>query len=225
MALELSATLTFSSTLVTLTNDTGDYNVSTNPTGYGTPNPAFAALAHYAIIRKKNVNDVADAVQSLTAYDEETAESFTCSRAIDGWYEGTLIDILIWTAGTYASGYVVYYNGVIYQSSTSTTGTPGVSGDWTVITDLEDIEDAATVYTYAIGRTTAYDADTYWSKQIAQNSQRGLCGICDDDRQKSRLDKIEFHLSVVLAADQQGDQTEAQWNVLTLIDLGAVAED
>jgi hypothetical protein len=224
MALSLSATLTFTASQVTLTNTTGDYNVSTNPTGYGTPNPAFNALAHYAIIRKKNVNDVADEVLTLDSYNVITAESFTCDRAIDGWYEGTLIDILIWTAGTYASGYVVYYNGVIYQSNTSTTGTPGVSGDWDVVTDLTEIEDNDTVYTYAIGRTTAYDADTYWSKQIAQNSQRGRCGICDDDRQKDRLDKIEFHINCVLVADQLGNNQDAEWNVLTLIDLGAVAE-
>lgn len=222
MALELSATLTFSATQVTLTNDTGDYNVSTNPTGYGTPNPAFNALAHYAIIRKKNVNDVADEVLTLDSYSPTSAETFTTDRELDGWFEGTLIDILIWTAGTYASGYVVYYNGVIYQSNTSTTGTPGVSVDWTVVTDLESIEDNATVYTYAIGRSTAYDADVYWSKQIAANSEQGRCGICQDDRQKERLDKIEFHVNAVLVADQQGDNLEAEWNVQSLILLGAV---
>jgi len=222
MALELSGTVTFTSALVTLTNDTG----SVAATEYGVGgNPAFVDLAHYAIIRKKNVNDVADEVKTLSSYNVITATTFTCTRDIDGWYEGTLIDIVIWTAGTYASGTVKYYNGVIYLSNTSTSQTPGAGAEWDVVTDLEDIEDNSTIYTYAIGRTTAYDADTYWSKQIAQNSQRGLCGICDDDRQKSRLDKIEFHLSVVLAADQQGDNTEAEWNVLTLIDLGAVAED
>jgi len=222
MALSLSATVTFSATQVTLTNDTGDYDVSTNAGGYGTPNPAFNALAHYAIIRKMNVNSVANEVLVLDSYTPTTAEVFTTDRDVDGWFEGTLIDILIWTAGTYASGYVVYYGGVIYQASTSTTGTPGVSGDWTVISDLEDIEDHATVYTYAIGRSTPYNADVYWALQIAANSQRGLCGLCEDDRQKERLDKIEFHINAVLNADQNEDHEEAEWNVQSLILLGAV---
>jgi hypothetical protein len=224
MALSLTATLTFSATEVILTNTTGDYDNPDNLGGYGTPNPAFNALAHYAIIRKKNVNDVDDVVQTLDISNPITAESFTCDRGSDGWFEGVLIDIEIWSAGSFSADDVVYHNAVIYKANTNTSGTPGASADWDVVSDLADIEDNGSIYTYTVGRTTAYDADTYWSKQIAQNSQRGRCGICDDDRQKERLDKIEFHINCVLVADQQGNNQDAEWNVLTLIDLGAVAE-
>ena len=219
MALSLSSALTFSATQVILTNNTGDYSVS-NTGGYGSPNLAFADLAHFAIIRKKNVNGVADEILAINSYDELTAVEFTFTRLIDGYYEGTLIDILIWTAGTYAADRVVYYNGVIYQANTSTTGTPGVSADWDVAA-LADVEESDDVYTAVDGRTTPYNADVYWSKQIAQNSQRGRCGICEDDRQKERLDKIEFHINCVLVADQQGNNQDAAWNVLALIELGA----
>ena len=220
MALSLSAALTFTATQVVLTNDTGDYSID-NTGGYGAPNTPFASLAHYAIIRKKNVNGVADEVLAINSYDPLTVEEFTFTREIDGYYEGTLIDINIWTAGTYAAGKVVYYNGSIYVANTSTTETPGTGDEWDITSDLTEIEDSDDVYTAIDGRTTPYNADVYWSKQIAQNSQRGRCGICEDDRQKERLDKIEFHISCVLVADQQGNNQDGEWNVLSLIELGA----
>lgn len=222
MALSLTAVVTFTADQVVLTNDTGDYDLATNPSGYGAPNPEFTDLVHYAIIRKKNVNSVADEVLTVDSYNQISAESFTADREADGWYEGVLIDIEIWSAGAYAINYVVYHNGVIYMANTGTSGTPGASGDWDVVSSLEDIEDNDTIYTNSNGRTTPYNADVYWSKQIAQNSQRGRCGVCEDDRQKERLDKIEFHINCVLVADQQGNNSDAEFNVLTLINLGAI---
>ncbi len=225
MALSQSSTLTFSATQVVLTNTTGDYDNPDNLGGYGTPNPAFADLAHYAIIRKKNVGeDAEDELLTLDSYNPITATSFTATRTDDGWHEGVLIDIIIWTAGTYAAGQVRYYNGGIWMANTSTTGTPGVSPDWDSVS-LEDIEENDSVYAYAYGRSTAYNSDTYWSREIAKNSQRGRCGICEDDRQKERLDRIEFHINAVLVADQQGNNQDAEFNSLALVELGAVLED
>lgn len=223
MALALSGALTFTSTQVVLTNSTGNYS-GTNLTGYGSPNALFTAYSHRAIIRKKNVNSVADVVLTLDTYNAVTAESFTTTRDSDGWYEGILLDILIWVAGTYASGYVVSHNGIVYQSNQSTTETPGAGSQWTVVSSLTSIETHSTVVKDTDGRTTPYNADVYWSRQIAQNSQRGRCGICEDDRQKERLDKIEFHINAVLIADQQGNNDSGEWNVLRLIELGAIAE-
>jgi len=104
-----------------MTNVTGDYHAVDNPTGYGTPNAAFAEYAHYAIIRKKNVNEVADEDLVVEAYDETTETEFVAPRTVDGWYQGVELSIPVWTAGTYASGTVKYYNGVIYQANTSTS--------------------------------------------------------------------------------------------------------
>lgn len=36
-------------------------------------------------------------------------------------------------AGTYESGAIVKLSGVVYQANTQTSGTPGISGDWTVL--------------------------------------------------------------------------------------------
>lgn len=221
MALTVALELEFAASEVTLVDASGDYHAVDNPTGYGAPNAAFSDYAHYAIIRKKNVNDVADEVLALDSYDEVTAEEFVADRSVDGWYEGCKLNIPVWTAGTYASGTVKFYNGVIYKSNTSTAQQPP-HANWDIITDLEDIEGNSSIITTYEGRVTAYNGDVYWSKQIALNSQAGHCGLCEDDKKKARLDKIYRYIQNVLVADQLGDNQNGEWNALQLIAMGAI---
>lgn len=224
MALVVDVELSFSKTQVFFEDITGAYHAVDNPTGYGAPNDAFTDFVHYAIIRKKNVNDVDDSILTLDAYNPVTATEFEADRDVDGWYEGTKFTIRIWSAGSYAAGTVRSHNGVIYEANTLTSQTPGAGAQWDVVSDLEEIEDNATVTVTRDGRVTAFYADLYWSKQIAANSKGGRCGICKDDRQKERLDRIESHLNAVLVADQKGNNQDGEWNVLALIQLGAVDE-
>jgi len=229
MALSVTVTETFSATKVILTDTTGDYVAVTNPNGYGTPNAEFTDFGHYAIIRKKNVNSVADEVLALDSYDPLTATEFTADRAVDGHFEAKKLNIPIWlvgtsyVAGSLATGNVVDYNGTPYYSIQSGAGhIPSSSPTyWTAVADLTTIESNPTITVTTKGRVTEYNADVYWSKQIANNSQRGLCGIPVDDRQKSRLDTIYLHLQMVLVADQLGSYQDGEWNVLALRSLGA----
>jgi hypothetical protein len=221
MALIVVPVFQFSLTTITMVDMTGAYNVTTNPTGYGSPNPAFTDYAHYAIIRKKNVNSVADSALTLSSYNPITDVNYSAPRAVDGWYQGTKLNILIWTAGTYASGTVRYYSGVIYQANTSTSSTPGADGTWTVVTDLTTIEANASVVATVINRDTAYNADVYWSSQIAELTKQGNLAIEDDDRDKNRLDTIYRTIQQVLVADQRGNNTAGEWCVLRLQLLGA----
>ncbi len=231
MALTVVATLTFSADAVILTDTTGAYDVSSNPTGYGTPNAEFTDFAHYAIIRKKNVNDVDDETLTMDTYNPISDTVFQADREVDGWYEGKKFNVTIWdagdtyTGGTIDTGSVVYFSGVLYYCNTTTSA--GESplthpAKWTAVSDITGVEDNSTVTVTTIGRVTAYNADVYWSRQIAANSQRGLCGVCEDDKLKVRLDTIYRYVQNVLVADQFGDNTNGEWNVLRLIALGAV---
>lgn len=222
MALEISVALSFSRTAVTFTDGTGDYDAGDNPGGYGAPNDEFSDFAHYAIIRKKNVNDVDDEILELDAYNPLTATEFTTERAVDGWYEGTKLNIRIWSAGIYNVDTVRYHSGVIYKANTLTSQTPGAGAQWDVVTDLTTIESNNSVTVTRDGRVTPYNADLYWGKQIAANSKQGKCGICQDDRQKERLDRILRHIHAVNVADAYGFNQDGEWNVLALIQLGAV---
>lgn len=221
MALTVALELVFSASTVQLNDITGSYDAVDNPDGYGSPNAEFSDYAHFAIIRKKNVNSVADVVLALSVYDELTATAFVGARSVDGWHEGCKLNIPIWTAGTYPSGTVKFRNGVIYKANTSTSQQPP-HADWDVITDLEDVEGNSSIITTYEGRVTPYNADVYWSKQIALNSQAGHCGLCEDDKKKARIDKIYRYIQNVLVADQLGDNTNGEWNALQLIAMGAV---
>lgn len=220
MALVVTGSMSFSSSKVIITNTTGTYDALTNTTGYGTPNPDFDDYAHYGIIRKKNVNSVADEILTLDSYDPLTALSIQATRSVDGWYEGKLLDILIWTAGTYAAGIVKYRNGVIYEANISTNTTPGAGGDWDVVTDLTTIEDNASVITTTIGRVTPFDADVYWSQQLAGQAQQGTLWNVDD-RVSSRLDRIYSLVQQVYSADQLGNNTQGEFIILRLQIMGA----
>lgn len=221
MSLVVKIAISFSATQVIVDDVTGAYNVTTNPGGYGAPNNAFSDYAHYLVLRKKNVNNVADVVMSLNSYTPSSATEWAATRTIDGWYEAKKLNIPVWTAGTYASGTVKYYGGQVYQSNTSTSSTPGADGTWVVVSDLTTIEDNATIITTILGRSTVYNANVYRAKQIALSSQQGRCAIADDDRLKSRYEKIDYHLQAALNADQLGLNSDAEFNVQALILLGA----
>lgn len=231
MALTVTDSMSFSEDSVILTDTTGDYDAVDNPGGYGTPNAAFADYAHYAIIRKKNVNNVADEVLTLNSYNPITDTEFSAARDRDGWYEGVKLNIPIWdtgfvaTGGTAATGSVVYHSGVVYYCNTSNTNeSPTASpAKWTSVSDLTTIEDNPTLIATIVDRVTAYDADVYWSGQIAELSQQGLTWQEPDNKLRARLQLIYEQIQVVLVADQLGNNTDGEWAVLRLRNLGAKA--
>lgn len=222
MALLTTVSMSFTASTVVLANTTGTYDALTNLTGYGTPNAAFSDYAHYAIIRKKNVNNVADEVLVLSSYDPTLAVSFSAPRATDGWYEGKELSILIWTAGTYAADIVKYNGGVVYKANTSTSEEPGTGSDWDVVSDLTTIEGNASIIETTIGRVTPYNADVYWSKKKALYAQQGRNGLTLEDKAQARMDTIYRKIQEVLVADQLGLDTDGEWIVLDLIEMGAV---
>lgn len=222
MALVVTASMSFSATKVVITDTTGTYDALTNPTGYGTPNAEFDDFARYAIIRKKGVNSTPDEVLTLDAHNPLTATYIQADRSVDGWFEADLMCILIWTAGTYPAGTVRYHNGVVYEANTSTSATPPTSA-WNVIADLTDLEDNSTIVETIVGRVTPYDADTYWSQQIAGQAQQGTLWNVDD-RVSSRLDRIYSLVQQVLSADQLGNNTQGELIVLRLQIMGAKRE-
>lgn len=221
MALVPIATMTFAASTVSVNDATGSYDVTTNPTGYGSPNAAYSDYAHFAIIRKKNVNSVADVLLELTSYDETVATSFSAPRTVDGWHEGKLLNIPLWTAGTYAADIVKYHNGVIYKANTSTSQEPP-HADWDIVSDLTTLEGNASIIETTISRVTPYNADVFWSKKEALYAQQGRNGLTLEDKAQARQQTIYRKIQQVLVADQLGLDTDGEWIVLDLIEMGAV---
>lgn len=103
---------------------------------YGSPNSARNTLALYLFLYKRDAlsNDVAISVDNTTPLT--VAQWPFTLPAADGIFIAVPMGITIWQAGTYANLAGVYYNGVYYRSNKSTSGTPGVSIDWDVVTNL-----------------------------------------------------------------------------------------
>lgn len=221
MALVPVATMTFAASTLSVNDATGSYDVTTNPTGYGSPNAAYSDYAHYAIIRKKNVNGVADSLLVLTSYDETVATSFSAPRTVDGWYEGKLLNIPVWEAGTYAADVVKYHEGVIYKANTSTSQEPP-HADWDIVSDLTTLEGNASIIETTISRVTPYNADVYWSKKEALYAQQGRNGLTLEDKAQARQQIIYRKVQQVYVADQLGQDSNGEWIVLDLIEMGAV---
>lgn len=105
-------------------------------TTYSTPARADLALYLYLYKRDADSNDTAITIDNsdptaVTAWEFDIAST-------DGWYVAIVFGFPIWSAGTYAANKCVYRAGTYYKANTSTSGTPGSSVDWDVITSIID---------------------------------------------------------------------------------------
>lgn len=238
MALVPSWTLAFSATQVVATETTGTYNALTNPTGYGSPNPAFNDFEHIVFIKKKNVNNVADATVAGVYGPISDGGTYTASRSVDGWFELTNVNIPVWDSGTNYNGSgsatlsdYVFYNGVKYKAiQDNVNQNPETQTDyWEEISEedfllLPHASFDNNVYVTIEGRVTAYDADVYYANRIAEKTQLGFAGVAQTDRDKKRIDDIYRAVQQVLVADQLGNNTDGEWIVLRLQKMGAKRE-
>ncbi len=146
MALVLSVVKTSISancnTLV-VSDATGNYNVSTNPGGYGAPNPARSSLYINLIVNvvtsagRQNVP--IPAVTSSAYYN--TVSSWTMTVSQDGWYELYMFATAAYSGGTtYQLNYIAYdpVSNAFYQSQSNSNTGQSLSNAtyWLQITDI-----------------------------------------------------------------------------------------
>lgn len=104
-------------------------------TVYGGANPARNTLALYLYLYKRDAL-MNDTLLTVSNSDPLNVTSWSFSLAGDGLYRAILFAFPIWSAGSYVLNNCVYRNGAYYIANTSTTGVPGISPDWTLITDI-----------------------------------------------------------------------------------------
>lgn len=148
MALERSiakSSITANCETVTITETTGDYNVTTNPTGYGAPNETRANL-YIAFFLTFKPSDGDEAIE-IDAYDPNTVASWEVGISRDGYYEAYSLACLAYGGGiTYETDYVTYDTAteLFYKSlQDSNTGNAVSDTDWwEAIEDVDDLKAA-----------------------------------------------------------------------------------
>jgi hypothetical protein len=120
-----------------LEDNTGVYNVTTNPGGYGTLNPARNTLALYVYGYKYR----STTPEALTIGNTIplTATQWQVPMGEDGYYYFTLLAIPIWdTVPTYTINTIVYYQTHYYIAIAISTNQDPINNPtkWQLITDL-----------------------------------------------------------------------------------------
>ena len=108
MALELQiAKGALDSTAGTLiiSDSTGDYDASSNTTGFGSPNPARADVALFLRAynnRYEGASDITGTLMTVTADDSDPAAltKWTATLIKDGWIKATVYGVLIYDTAT-----------------------------------------------------------------------------------------------------------------------------
>jgi hypothetical protein len=128
MALELSlsrGTISAGASTMTITDATGDYNASTNPTGYGSPNTARNVLALYLYAINKRYDGGSDLVNTeltIATYDPTIVSEWTVTLNKDGWQQVTVYGLNLYNVNTLLEVGEIVYNGGVLERITSRTG-------------------------------------------------------------------------------------------------------
>lgn len=104
-------------------------------TAYGGSNPDRDELALYAYLYKRDAS-LNDTAVSLANDLPLTASTWGFTLNGDGWYVAIIFGFEVWQAGSYTLDQCVYHDGSYWKATTTTSGEPGVSGDWDEITDI-----------------------------------------------------------------------------------------
>lgn len=150
MALSINivkSSLNSDGTVMNLSDDTGAYNVSTNPGGYGTPNPDRNQVAIFLLAYNKRSDG--DVSLSIASYNKTTATTWAVTLNKDGWQQVNAYGLQLYDVNTEFS-----ISELVYNSGTDEIWkilTKSGSGPYTYthsVATTADLEDTNNVIAY-----------------------------------------------------------------------------
>lgn len=175
----LSPSLSYTSESV---NDTIYSGVMTDATTYGSPNADRADVGVYITGNKLKQDGTIDFAVTITAFDPDTATTFTFDIPKDGHYQFTFVVADDWSAGTYNANDLVFYSdGNFYQTPSSTSATPGTA-PWVVVTDPAALIGASNEpanITYQIKGEIVYPFSKAAYGDATETAALDCCGDCE----------------------------------------------
>lgn len=224
---------------VLLSDQTGDYNVTTNPNGYGAPNPArnevalFLVPRSYDSVEGTNTDLAASTVQSGND-DPLNATQWVLATAQDGYYPCDVAWIFLDAslAGTpINTGDYIYDTTLnnLYRSTVDSNSTaPNVSlNDW-ILGSIEDAEfDTFLVSSgqkSAVNITILCRAEDGYQKFTAQITKNILnnpnsTGCACLNRNQKKWERLHVLYNGAIVLDQQNRYIEAADVIKALSDM------
>lgn len=202
-----------------VTDSTGNYNVTTNPTGYGNPNETRANLYLKLIVNL--VKSTGRNLITVPAYNENTASTWSITISEDGWYEIYMFGCKIYSgATTYGLGEITYDSSSdkFYKSLQAANLNNAVTDAawWLATEDVEDFTAAVADGQADVYEATANTVQVYRSQLCeAQALKKANCDSCDNCQLKD-YEKIRMKIEAAGIEEALGNFSEAQEIVETL---------
>lgn len=235
MALVVNPTYSTSNSFTTpesliISDSTGTYNVTTNPGGFGTPNPDRVDFGMVLLVEKKGYGNTVDAE---IAYDNSgntltTIAEWTVPITVDGWFLATVLTIPEWLIGeTYDIDQAVTYNDVVYTSVAGSNigNTPG-GAEWTAASDAtlilirDDVGTYSTSHTIYLGILNIIVTqlgDIGYGNAVANDTAKGCDPECYDDI--NATNNIWAYLEGAKISGARSKYMEGERKVLIYTDL------
>lgn len=201
-----------------VSDTTGNYNVTTNPGGYGAPNATRASL-YLLVLVNLRLSSGRQAIDVPT-YNKNTGSTWTITLAQDGWYEIYAFACQIYAGGTtYALGYITYDLATDAYYKSLQAGNTGhavtASAWWEATVDVEDFAAAVALIQPNVYETTLNDVQLCRSvkcKALAlfQAAQADDCCSGDNDCALQTYEKIRLRVEAALVAAALQDYLDAE---------------
>lgn len=201
-------------------NATGTYDVSTNPGGFGTPNPDRNDFAAILVAVHKLVET--DQEASVSAYDPLSVTSFTIAitRDVNGELKYDLYLVPIFdSGGTYVDGDIVYDN----ETPSAPFLKKMVDSDWVTITndDLAGSDlDQKNSYAFIIPDAEAFQNELNAARLLKlREYKKDQCGCDEYDKARLNFDFVDGLLQAATNAHCDEAYAEAQQDVEEVLDF------
>ncbi len=206
-------TLAFSDT-------TGNYDVSTNPTGYGTPNATRASLYMMVLVNLRSNGGSDRQPIIVPTYNFNTAATWTVTLSQDGWYEIYSFSTVIYAGGTtYQLGYITYdlASNAFYKSIQNNNIGHAVSDPawWVATVDINDFINAISLVQPNTYTATLNDVELCRSVKckamaLFQAAEEDDCSTPDNDCVLQTYEKIRLRVESALVAAAEFNYADSE---------------
>lgn len=205
-------------TTMTIVDSTGDYNVTTNPGGYGTPNPDRADIAIILRAFAKRISED-DIELDIASYDPENATEWEITLNKDGWQQIEAYGLRLYSVDTEFSIGELTYNAAtdeIFKILTKSGSGPYTYTYDVVTIDEVDEDDVTTAYSYVLNTLVLSLSDICLYKSIKKYYDDLDITVktnpCEDSNFGNYL-KIDTYLKTIAYDFAAGNYSNAQESV------------